>query len=112
MVNTSPQTDTNLDKLGIQNPAGSEYKSEEVTVDEELENAQGTNAKIELLLEKMEILSEEIVPDKLAKFKEGIDEHQRIFEAKIKKTMTDKFDKSAKTVKEAEKKADKLQKAI
>ena len=48
-------------------------------------NLEGENAKIDLLLEKMDILAEEIVPEKLAKFKDHIDEHQKIFEAKIKK---------------------------
>ena len=48
-------------------------------------NLEGENAKIDLLLEKMDILAEEIVPEKLGKFKDHIDEHQKIFEAKIKK---------------------------
>ena len=81
-------------------------------LDDDLANLEGENAKIDLLLEKMDILAEEIVPEKLAKFKEHIDEHQKIFEAKIKKQTNDKMDKNAKGVKEGEKRAEKMQKAL
>ena len=60
----------------------------------------------------MGVLAEEIVPDKLAKFKEMIDEHQRIFEAKLKKSVNSKVDATGKVAKEGEKKAEKLQKGM
>ena len=58
---------------------------EKTELDQELEQLGAENEKIQILLEKFDQLQEVMIPDRLAKFKETIDDHLKIFEAKMKK---------------------------
>ena len=98
-----------LSSQDISQPKSGDGRSE---IDEDLAALGGGNAKIDLLLEKMDILEHEIMPEKLEKFEAHINEHQKIFEAKIKKSTNDKMDKNAKGVVAGEKRAEKLQTAV
>ena len=80
---------------------------EKSALDEELEKLGADNEKIQILLEKFDQLQDEVIPEKLAKFKESIDEHQKIFEAKMKKGINKKIDDNAKIVTQNEKKMQK-----
>ena len=85
---------------------------EKTELDEELEKLGVDNEQIQMLLEKFEMLQEKTIPEKLAKFKETLDENHKIFEAKIKKGINKKIEENAKGVASNEKKMEKNAKSI
>ena len=85
---------------------------EKTELDEELEKIGAENEQIQMLIEKFDLLQDKIVPEKLAKFKESLEENHKIFEAKIKKGINKKIEDNAKGVASNEKKMEKNAKSI
>ena len=85
---------------------------EKTELDQELEQLGAENEKIQILLEKFDQLQEVMIPEKLQKFKETIDDHLKIFEAKMKKGINAKIDANTKGITTIEKKMEKSTKAI
>ena len=85
---------------------------EKTELDQELEQLGAENEKIQILLEKFDQLQEVMIPERLQKFKETIDDHLKIFEAKMKKGINKKIDDNTKGITTIEKKMEKSTKAI
>ena len=85
---------------------------EKTELDQELEQLGAENEKIQILLEKFDQLQEVMIPERLQKFKETIDDHLKIFEAKMKKGINKKIDDNTKGITTVEKKIEKTLSAL